>query len=222
MKKFLSLLMTALLALTLALTACTANNNDDQNTETPDMTQSQQPADTEEATTEPAETEEPEQNTTDDKDALGMLNTIWAGFSEDEKFPVAGGDMSEENMNMEGPGKYSIEDTAALDSALAFPEAAAAKIDGAASLVHMMNANTFTCGVFHVANAEDVAEVASAIKDNIANRQWMCGFPDKMVIMTVDDTVISFFGTNEFVDLFKAKTTATFASAETVCDEPIA
>ena len=153
---------------------------------------------------------------------LEVLEKVWASYTDDEKFPVAGGDMTEENMNMEGPGKYSVEDSAALDSTLAFPADAADKIDDAASLVHMMNANTFTCGVFHVTNAEDVSDVASAIKDNIANRQWMCGFPDKLVIVKVGDCVVSFFGHTELVDTFKTNLTAAYSSAETICDEPIA
>ena len=31
-------------------------------------------------------------------DALTILNTVWASYSEDEKFPAAGGDYSEANM----------------------------------------------------------------------------------------------------------------------------
>lgn len=49
----------------------------------------------------------------------------------------------------------------------------------------------------------------------------MCGFPDKLVIVKVDDYVISFFGENEIVETFKTKLTAAYTSAETLCDEPI-
>ena len=49
----------------------------------------------------------------------------------------------------------------------------------------MMNANTFTAGAFHVASSSDVDSVVSDLKDNIMNRQWMCGFPDKLVILTL-------------------------------------
>lgn len=138
-------------------------------------------------------------------DALALLNAIWDSYGEDEKFPAAGGDFSEENAVTDAPGRYSIEDGAALDSVLGLPEDAAGKIDGAASLTHMMNANTFTCGVFHVGSGEDVASVTASLRDNILQRQWMCGFPDKLVVITAGDYVISAFGDEEMIDTFKAK-----------------
>lgn len=155
------------------------------------------------------------------KSALELLTTVWSSYGDDDKFPAAGGDMSEENMTMDAPGKFGVDDTAALDTTLGFPAASAEKVDDAASLMHMMNANTFTCGAFHVKNAEDAADVSAAIKENIMHRQWLCGFPDKLVIVKVDSYLISFFGENEIVDTFKTKLTAAYASSETLCDEPI-
>ena len=153
--------------------------------------------------------------------ALELLVNVWESYEEDEKFAAAGGDMSEENMTMNGPGKFSTKDAAALDTTLGFPEGSVEKIDEAASLVHMMNANTFTCGAFHVKEAGDLAGVSAAIKDNIMRRQWMCGFPDKLVIMQVGNYLISVFGENEIVDSFQTKLSAAYSSAELLCDEPI-
>ena len=39
-----------------------------------------------------------QETASDIPDALTILNTVWASYSEDEKFPAAGGDYSEENM----------------------------------------------------------------------------------------------------------------------------
>ncbi len=155
-------------------------------------------------------------------DALTLLTTVWNSYGDDEKFAAAGGDMSEENMTMDAPGKYSLDDTEALDASLGFPADSADKIDEAASLMHMMNANTFTCGAYHVKASGDVSSVADSLKENILNRQWMCGFPDKLVIDTVDDYIVCFFGENDIVDTFQSKLEAAYPSAETVCDEPIA
>ena len=204
MKKFLAILLTV--TLSFALTACGNSdnkNNDSNNNDSSNVNQS----DADQASV---------------KDALELLNTVWNSYGDDEKFPAAGGDMSEENMTMDAPGKFSIEDTEALDTTLGFPSASIDKIDGAASLVHMMNANTFTCGVFHAKSSADVSDLTTALKDNISQRQWMCGFPDKLVIVTIDDYVISFFGENEIVDTFKTKLSTAYPSAETICDEPIA
>ena len=155
------------------------------------------------------------------KDPLTVLQTVWASYGDDEKFAVAGGDMSEENSKMDEPGVFSLENKEELDATLGLSAEAAEKVDSAASLVHMMNANTFTCGAFKVKNAEDVASLAEMLKDNILKRQWMCGFPDKLVVASVDDVVLAFFGKNENIDTFKAKLTAAYASAEVISESPI-
>lgn len=154
--------------------------------------------------------------------ALELLTTVWASYGEEERFAAAGGDMSEENMTMDGPGKFSLSDAAALDTTLGFPEAAVDKIDDAASLMHMMNANTFTCGVYHVKDAGDLSDVSAALKDNILQRQWMCGFPDRLVIMQADGYVAAFFGEEGITGAFQEKLAAAYPAAETVCDEPVA
>ncbi len=156
------------------------------------------------------------------KDSLEILTVVWDSYGEDEKFAVAGGDMSEENMNAEGPGRYSLEDPQALDTSLGFPADLVDKIDDAASLMHMMNANTFTCGVYHVKDGGDVSAVAAAIKDNIMQRQWMCGFPDKLVIASVGEYVAAFFGETEIMDTFRTKLTGAYPSAEIITEAPIA
>ena len=154
--------------------------------------------------------------------ALELLNAVWANYSDDDKFPAAGGDFDEANMTEDAPGNFSVEDGDALDYSLSFPAADAGKLSDAASLTHMMNANTFTAGAFHIANAPDVDAVVSDLKDNIINRQWMCGFPDKLVILTLGDYVISCYGAEDLVDQFSGKVTETFADAAVVCDEAIA
>ena len=154
--------------------------------------------------------------------ALELLNAVWANYSDDDKFPAAGGDFDEANMTEDAPGNFSVEDGDALDYSLSFPAADAGKVSDAASLTHMMNANTFTAGAFHVASSSDVDSVVSDLKDNIMNRQWMCGFPDKLVILTLGDYVVSCYGAEDLVDQFSGKITETFADAAVVCDEAIA
>lgn len=154
-------------------------------------------------------------------DALTLLNTIWDSYGEEDKFPAMGGDFSEENMVDGAPGNYGIEDASMLDYSLGLPEASASMIDGAASLIHMMNANTFTCGAFHVSSSDNVSAVADSLRENILQRQWMCGFPDKLIVITVGDYVISAFGNEELIDTFKTKTTSAYESAELVYEEPV-
>ena len=100
---------------------------------------------------------------TEIKDAKELLTTVWNSYEEDEKFAIAGGDMTEENMTEDAPGTFGITDADELDRMLGFPAADAEKIDNAASIMHMMNANTFTCGAYHLKNADDVKIVAAFV-----------------------------------------------------------
>lgn len=199
MKRLLAILMTALLALSLA--ACGGNeaNNGADVSNTANSSEAQESV----------------------KSSLELLTTVWDSYEEADKFATTGGDMSEENMTTDAPGKYAVDDGEMLDSSLGFPASAVDKIDDAASLMHMMNANTFTCGAFHVKEGQDVDEVIAAIKDNIMQRQWICGMPDKLVIVKADSYIVSFFGEKEIVETFKRKLTEAYPSAETVCDEMI-
>ena len=155
------------------------------------------------------------------KDPLTVLQTVWASYADDEKFAVAGGDMSEENSKMDEPGVFSLENKEELDATLGLSAEASEKVESAASLVQMKNANTFTCGAFKVKNADDVQALADMLKDNILKRQWMCGFPDKLIVASVDDVVLAFFGKNDNLDTFKAKLTAAYESAEVISESPI-
>ena len=130
--------------------------------------------------------------------ALNILETVWNTFGEDEKFAAVGGDFSEANMKEDAPGVFDLKDRALADSELGLPETAA--VDEAASLVHMMNANTFTAAAYHATG--DAAELAQQLRDNIMQRQWMCGFPDKLTVAVVDDYVVAVYGAEELVDDF--------------------
>lgn len=153
--------------------------------------------------------------------ALALLEEVWKTYAEDEKFAAAGGDGTEENSRSDAPGKFGISDAETLDSMLGFPKDSVALIDDAASLMHMMNQNTFTCGAYHVANSSDVDALAAKLKDNILARRWMCGFPEKLVIVAVGDYLLSYFGNGETVDLFTAKLTAVYGDARQISDTPI-
>lgn len=153
--------------------------------------------------------------------AVALLTQVWSRYSDSDKFPTVGGGPEGDDMTENAPGVFDIGDADVLDSRLVFPAASAGKIDSAASLMHMMNANTFTCGAFHAANAGDVAGLCAAIRDNVKQRQWMCGFPEKLVIVTVDDYIVSFFGSGGLTETFKTQLTAAYPAAEVYCDEPV-
>lgn len=152
---------------------------------------------------------------------LNLLNTVWKSYSDDEKFPAAGGDFSEENMKDGAPGNFSVSDSSVLASTLAVPEDSAELLKKAASLVHMMNLNTFTAGAFQLKDSKNADKFAEAMKSSIENRRWVCGFPDKFVIIKVDGYVVSAYGAADLIDTFKAKTLKAYKNASVYCEQNV-
>ena len=172
----------------------------------------------------PVETPEPETPAEDKPaaavdDALTILNAIWNTYSDEEKFPAAGGDS--EHAVDGAPGSFDASNADSLSYLLTFPADDASLIDSAASLVHMMNLNTFTCGAFHVADANNVTRLADDLRTTIQAKRWMCGFPDKLVIVTVGQSVLSVYGNEELVNTFRDKLLASYSAATAVYDEAI-
>ncbi len=181
------------------------------------------PATTKPATTKPATTKTPEpEEPTEIKisDPSELINTVWALFSEDEKFPVVGGDFSSEEV-VEGAAPFSLENPDELDRLTGFPASEIDKIDSAASMIHMMNTNTFSTGAFHIAEGTDAEALCQSIRDNVTSRRWMCGFPDKVIVAEVGDYIVCAFGLNETIDPFVKHLSEAYPFAEVVFDEII-
>ena len=152
-------------------------------------------------------------------DAVEILTKTFDGFEADYKFPIGGG--SYENMTSDVPGAIDPADTESLAGLLQFPVDSADMVDDAASMMHMMNLNTFTAGAYHVADAGDQQALADALKDSIMNAQWMCGFPELLLIATVNsDYVVAAYGATDLVEHFETKLVENFG-AVVVYDESL-
>ena len=152
---------------------------------------------------------------------LDVLNKVWDSYTDDEKFPAAGGDMSEANMKDDAPGNVALDDADTVAYLTSFPADMVDKLDAAASLMHMMNANTFTCGAFRLKDAADADAVCAAIHDGRNYKQWMCGFPDKMFIATSGNLIVAVYSDEELVNTFRDKLAAADASFTAVYYEAI-
>lgn len=165
-------------------------------------------------------------NTNDDTttssyaDAVEVLNIVWATYEEENKFPIGGGDSA--NLTMDVPGKFDITATEELDVTLALPAAQATNIEDAASMMHMMNANTFTGAAYKLKADADAKLFADDFKANLDSRQWMCGFPERFVVIQSGSYVITAFGNGQIIDLFGAKATNALANATIVLEGDIA
>ncbi|MBR3978719.1 MAG: hypothetical protein IKJ94_03750 [Oscillospiraceae bacterium] len=141
--------------------------------------------------------------------ALEILETVWASYAEDEKFPTMGGDF--ENIVDNAPGAYNLADEG-LSTTLLVPADQVANIDEAASLVHGMMLNNFTCGAFHVTG--DVKAFADAMNTAISTNRWMCGMPEKMFVAVIGEYVVAAFGLNDVLTNFESKLTAAYPTVE--------
>ena len=174
----------------------------------PAETPEQKPAETP-APEQPKEEPPKEEQSASTGDPLSILSTVWKSYTEEEKFP------STEPLSMD------VSDTDSLSYQLTFPAEDASLINSAAALLHMMNMNTFSCGAFHAADAKDVSKLASDLRSAIQGKHWMCGFPDKLVIITMDQYVISMYGNEDLVNTFRDKLLASYSAASAAYDEGI-
>lgn len=185
MRKILALLLAALMAL--SLVACGDENTPANDNDAPDVNDSNENADA--------------------PTALEIFNKIWESYGEDEKFAAMGGDF--DAMVNGAPGAYSIADAETAALTLKVPADAIAMTDDCVTLTHMMNANTFTGAIFHVTDKAKVQTVCDKAKEAVASEQWLCGFPDKHLVMVIEDTyVLSAFGNIDIMNTFRDKVNA--------------
>ena len=86
----------------------------------------------------------------------------------------------------------------------------------------MINLNSFTSGVVHLKPGVSASDLAKAVRDEIKEMRWMCGFPDRLIVASVGETyVLIAFGTEEYMSVFSAKLSVAFRGAQILYDEPI-
>ena len=213
MKKILALILASLM-----LVACVACGNDQTDDTTTTAPETDAP-ETNAPETDAPETDAPAVDTPVAESALEILNKVWASFAEEEKFMAAGG--FGDNMNWEGAGSIPTDNEEALGAAQAYfvmDAETVAMADEIAHLMHGMNANTFTAGVFHLkADADKDAFIAS-VTESVKNNHWMCGSPEKFVVITVGDYIITVFG-HAGVTEFSANTIPSFVNNVKACYE---
>ena len=188
MKKLFALLLAAVMAL--SLVAC--GGNDTKN----DQPSGDQPAEI--------------------TSALNLLETVWNDYGEDEKFAVVGGGPDAEQMVENAPGAFDLTDRSLAEYQLVLPEAA--EVDEAASLTHMLNANTFTAAAYHASG--DAQALATTLRDAVQANRWMCGFPDKVTVTVVGEYVAVCFGDGDLVDAFTTALNG-ITGAKPVYDEAV-
>lgn len=201
MKKIIAMLL--VLTLAMGLVAC--GNNAENTESTPETTLETTPETTGAANV-----------SDDDETAVALLTAIWDNMDEDKKFFAMGGDMN--NVVDNAPGAYSLEDEG-LTATLLIPQEQIANVSEAASLVHAMMLNNFTCGAFKVTG--EVNDFVSAMYTAVSTNRWMCGQPEKMAIAVIGEYVVVVFGLNDTVNPFLDSLTFSYPQAELDYNEAI-
>lgn len=221
MKKLTALLMALAMTLTLFAGCATDGGNTDTTGSTAGTTES----------TEPSQTETQPSAATPGS-ALDVLETIWNAFGEDEQFPVYGGDMETHTARQEedetyqipnGPGTYAMEYIENLPYTIRIPADILPNVDDAATMMHMMLANNFTSGALHLTEGSDVEAITAAIRDELSNTQWMCGFPERYFVAVVGgEYIVVAFGLNDALNPFQEHLTECFPDAVIAYNEDVA
>lgn len=214
MKRLVAMLLCCVLAF--SMTGCGNKGDDTQSNSQPESTNTQPESQPENSGN---DTQPGGNNAQTGGDALSLMTTVWDNFPEDNKFACFGGNQTEDAVNG-AAGKFDVTDTDGMTYTLLIPADVQANVDDAASLIHMMNANTFTSAAVHVTNG-DAAGAADKIKDTIKNNQFMCGFPEKIAIITAGDYVMYAFGSGDLIDSFVNIAGEKINGATVVCNETI-
>lgn len=154
------------------------------------------------------------------EDALDMLQTVWDGFAPQERFDVIGGNGSAVTGN---PGSIVIsESTVDLETMFWIPDSQLQQVWQAASMMHGLNRNLFTCVGVQLQEGADTAIFANSWKQNVQNARWVCGAPERILAITLGDNyVVCVFGNAKNVITFERKMTAAYPTAQILCSEVI-
>lgn len=141
--------------------------------------------------------------------ALDFYNQVWSVFNASGEFPGCGGDSAHATDSAPGQFDLNEENAAQFQYLLHVDQELYDMLDqDAATLLHMMNTNTLTSAVARLKEPNRASEFAEGYKTAIQSQQWMCGFPEQMVVIGVGDYVVMAFGhTDNITNLISACTT---------------
>lgn len=151
--------------------------------------------------------------------AVEVFTKVFDSYAEDQKFPIGGGD--EANMSMEAPAKYDHTLTEELNNVAALPASQAENITDAATGMNMMMANNFTAAAYLLKDGTDAQAFADAYKSELDVRRWMCGCPEKFVVIASGNCVVTAFGLANTIDYFKTQATTVLEGATVLAEGDI-
>ena len=131
--------------------------------------------------------------------AVDFYTEVWDAFGEDKQFAAVGGDAANE---AEAPAKFAMtdENKETFEYLLHVSDELYDMLDDdTATLQHMMNTNTFSSAFAKLKDSSKAEAFAEDYKAEIQGQHWMCGFPDKVVVISVADYVMMVYGDEECI-----------------------
>lgn len=159
------------------------------------------------------------------ENALALMNTVWAGYGENDKFPAMGGnydeDESKNNVVDNAPGKYDLTNDG-MTATLMVPADRLGDITDAASLMHGMMANNFTWGTYQLKDGVDAKAFGDAMYKSITEQRFLCGAPEAIFVATVGDKyVLAAFGMQDLMNGLQSKVSAAYPGAKVLYNQLI-
>lgn len=230
-KRILSVILALIFAMT-AMVACSNNDdvNNDANNNNNEVVDTQKPAD------KPSVAEDAEASlaTPYNKFLDAMVPAFGASSADEikgyfvshvtETITETDSETGEEfsyEMPKAGAGSFDLNDVDTLVAMTLFPADSIAKLDSAAIFFSMMNQNNGTFTAFELKDAADAEAIVEALKTNISGNMWFCGFPERYVIIKVDNFVFAAFGLGDSTNAFRDAVTSTYEGAVVVVDEAL-
>lgn len=152
--------------------------------------------------------------------SVRILDGIWQKYDSDQKFSAYGGAV--ENSVSDGAGALDMANTEELTARYLLPEDQLGNVTEGASLVHLMNSNIFTGVVLRVSDKSTMKELAKQWRTAIQGNRWICGQPDKLVMMDVDgEHILMAFGSAEILSVFQEKAVEAYPDGVILYQEAI-
>ena len=200
MKKLIALLLVLTMAVSMA--ACAPANEEtkpsqDATNPSQDATEPSQdatdPTEPSQDATEPSQDAtdptEPSQPSVETNEAVDMLASAWDKWESEYKEYFAGGTTKfDDDYNVLNPqGAPGVVDAEELEFGYYVPNANLSSVSAAASVYHGLNKNNFTAATFIV---EDAAAFAAIMKDALLTTNYVCGFPEHLLVYTLSDNCV--------------------------------
>lgn len=119
------------------------------------------------------------------------------------------------------PGAISPSDGETLEGMTLFPASSADQIGSAAVFFNMMNQNNGTFAAIELKDGADMQTFADMMRSRIRDNQWICGFPEHLVIMNVGDILIVSYGLESSQKAWRSAVAAVYENASVLYDEAL-